>query len=102
MARISHLRKNLFYLTHFDNQILIHQEVLKIGNFFDNFLKILAKLILSVSTIYILGILWLGTLIGWDKPIIQLGVVPFLLAESFKIFLLAVITKKIIKFRKFI
>ncbi|NCX64967.1 MAG: biotin transporter BioY, partial [Proteobacteria bacterium] len=39
---------------------------------------------------------------GWDKPIIQLGVVPFLLAESFKIFLLAVITKKIIKFRKFI
>ena len=39
MARISHLRKNLFYLTHFDNQILIHQEVLKIGNFFDNFLE---------------------------------------------------------------
>ena len=71
-------------------------------NFNDNFLKILAKLILSVSTIYILGILWLGNLIGWDKPIIQLGVVPFLLAESFKIFLLAVITKKIIKFRKFI
>ena len=71
-------------------------------NFNDNFLKILAKLILSVSTIYILGILWLGTLIGWDKPIIQLGVVPFLLAESFKIILLAIITKKIIKFRKFI
>ena len=71
-------------------------------NFNDIFLKILAKLILSVSTIYILGVLWLGTLIGWDKPIIQLGVVPFLLAESFKIILLAIITKKIIKFRKFI
>ena len=27
----------------------------------------------------------LGTLIGWDKPILQLGVTPFLLAELFKI-----------------
>ena len=71
-------------------------------NFKDNFLKILAKLILSVSTIYILGVLWLGTLIGWDKPILQLGVVPFLLAESFKIILLTIISKKIIKFRRFI
>jgi biotin transport system substrate-specific component len=68
----------------------------------DSFLKILTKLILSVSTIYVLGILWLGTLIGWDKPIIQLGVTPFLLAESFKIILLTIISKKIIKFRKFI
>jgi len=49
------------------------------------------KLILSVSIIYILGIVWLGTLIGWDKPIINLGVTPFLLAELFKISLLTVI-----------
>ena len=49
------------------------------------------KLVLSVSIIYILGILWLGTLIGWDKPIINLGVTPFLLAELFKISLLSVI-----------
>ena len=57
---------------------------------------------MSVSTIYVLGILWLGMLIGWDKPIIQLGVMPFLLAEIFKIALLTVLTKKILKFRKFI
>ena len=31
------------------------------------------KLILSVSIIYFLGVIWLGTLIGWDKPIINLG-----------------------------
>ena len=68
----------------------------------DNYLIIFAKLILSVSTIYILGVLWLGTLIGWDKPIIQLGVMPFLLAEIFKIVLLTLLTKKIIKFRGFI
>ena len=68
----------------------------------DNYFLIFIKLILSVSTIYILGVLWLGTLIGWDKPIIQLGVMPFLLAEIFKISLLTLLTKKIIKFRGFI
>ena len=67
-------------------------------NIFINFVK----LVFAVSTIYLLGILWLGTLIGWDKPILQLGVTPFLLAEFFKISLLTLITKKIIKLRNFI
>ena len=66
----------------------------------DNYFIIFIKLILSVSTIYILGVLWLGTLIGWDKPIIQLGVLPFLLAEFFKISLLTILAKKIFKLRK--
>ena len=68
----------------------------------DNYLKIFIKLILSVSTIYILGVLWLGTLIGWDKPIIELGVLPFILAEFFKIALLTLLAKKILKLRKII
>ena len=68
----------------------------------DNTLKIISKLLLSVSTIYILGVLWLGTLIGWDKPILEFGVYPFLLAELFKLALLVIISKKIINFRKFI
>ena len=68
----------------------------------DNYFLIFFKLIFSVSTIYILGILWLGTLIGWDKPIFKLGVLPFLVAEIFKICLLTFLAKKIIKFRKFI
>ena len=68
----------------------------------DNYFFIFFKLIFSVSTIYIFGILWLGTLIGWDKPIFTLGVMPFLVAEIFKICLLTLITKKIIKLRKFI
>ena len=68
----------------------------------DNYFTIFMKLILSVSTIYILGVLWLGTLIGWDKPILELGVMPFLLAEIFKIVLLTILTKKILKLRKFI
>ena len=68
----------------------------------DNFLLVLIKLIIATSTIYILGLFWLGTLIGWEKPIFSLGAKPFLLAEAFKIILLALITKKIIKIRKFI
>jgi|TARA_B110001452_G_scaffold55_1_gene64 biotin transport system substrate-specific component len=71
-------------------------------NFKSNIFLIFIKLILAVSTIYLLGVLWLGTLIGWDKPILQLGVSPFLLAELFKICLLALLAKKIINFRKFI
>ena len=71
-------------------------------NFKTNIIFIFIKLIVAVSVIYILGILWLGNLIGWDKPVIQYGVTPFLLAELFKISLLTIIGKKIIKFRKFI
>ncbi len=67
----------------------------------DNYLKIFFKLSLSVSVIYILGILWLGNLIGWDKPIIQLGVVPFLPAEITKILLLSLLSKQILKIKKF-
>jgi|TARA_B110000438_G_scaffold294430_1_gene335833 biotin transport system substrate-specific component len=68
----------------------------------DSFLIVLTKLTIATSTIYILGLLWLGTLIGWDKPIIALGAQPFLLAEVFKLLLLALITKKILKIRNFI
>ncbi len=68
------------------------------GNLVNNFIKLL----ISVSTIYILGVFWLGSLIGWDKPIIQLGVTPFLLAELFKIIILTLLTKNILKLRKFI
>ena len=71
-------------------------------NFKVNVFYTFLKLIISVSVIYILGVFWLGNLIGWDKPIIQLGVTPFLLAELFKILLLTLIEKKIIKFRNFI
>ena len=68
----------------------------------DNFFIILFKLIIAVSTIYILGLTWLGILIGWDKPIFDLGAKPFLLAEVFKIMILAFLSKKIIKIKKFI
>ena len=70
--------------------------------FEDSYFVILGKLVLATSAIYILGLLWLGTLIGWDKPIFALGAKPFLLAEIFKISILALLAKKIVKIRKFI
>ena len=67
------------------------------NNFFTN----LIKLVFSVSFIYLLGIIWLGSLIGWDKPIFKLGAQPFLLAELFKVALLALIIPALFKFKKF-
>ena len=58
------------------------------------------KLIFSVSFIYIFGLIWLGTLIGWDKPIFKLGAQPFLLAELFKMLLLLFLTPTLLKTKK--
>ena len=71
-------------------------------NFNTNIFKVFIKLVLCVSIIYILGMFWLGMLIGWDKPIFQLGALPFLFAELFKITILTLLAKKIIKLREFI
>ena len=71
-------------------------------NFKTNFLIIFSKLVFVVSFIYIFGLIWLGILIGWDKPLLELGVLPFLSAELFKMLILALLVKKIIKLRKFI
>ena len=60
------------------------------------------KLIFSVSFIYFLGMIWLGALIGWDKPIFKLGAEPFLLAELFKVVLLLLLTPTLLKVKKFI
>ena len=60
------------------------------------------KLIFSLSFIYILGLIWLGTLIGWDKPIFELGAEPFLLAELFKMLLLLLLVPTLLKTKKLI
>ena len=57
------------------------------------------NLIFSVSFIYILGYIWLGFLIGWEKPIFKLGVQPFLLAELFKVLLLLVLIPSLFKLK---
>ena len=71
-------------------------------NFSKNYLLNFIKIFFSVLPIYVLGLIWLGILIGWDKPIFDLGAKPFLLAELFKIFLLVIISSKVDFFKKFI
>ena len=69
-------------------------------NFENNLIKNFLKLTFATSFIYILGIFWLGTLIGWDKPIFKLGAQPFLLAELFKILLATFAINQIKKIKK--
>ncbi len=70
---------------------------------YDNsLLKNFVKLLIATSFIYFLGMAWLGNLIGWDKPIFQLGAQPFLLAELFKILIITFAINKIKKIKKFI
>ena len=71
-------------------------------NFKTNIILIFIKLLFSVFFIYLFGIIWLGILIGWEKPIFELGAQPFLLAELFKILIATLMVKQFKRFRKFI
>ena len=86
------------YLIGFLVTVYISGKFVYSKNAIENFLKIL----IATSFIYILGLAWLGNLIGWDKPIFQLGAQPFLLAELFKILIVTLMVNKIKKIRKFI
>tara|TARA_B100000683_G_C12311922_1_gene482705 strand:+ start:121 stop:672 length:552 start_codon:yes stop_codon:yes gene_type:complete len=65
----------------------------------DNLIKTFLKLTFATSFIYFLGMIWLGILIGWEKPIFKLGAQPFLLAELFKILIATLAINKIKKLR---
>ena len=68
----------------------------------NNIVSTFLKLFFATSLIYVLGMTWLGILIGWDKPIFQLGAQPFLLAELFKILIVTVSVNQIKKIKKLI
>ena len=68
----------------------------------NNFIKNFFKLTFATSFIYISGMIWLGSLIGWEKPIFELGAKPFLLAELFKILIATLLIKYIKNLKKII
>ena len=70
--------------------------------FKENFFTNLFQLIFSLSFIYILGTLWLGVLIGWEKPLFKLGVQPFLLAELLKILIILFSLSKLKKLNQYL
>ena len=62
-------------------------------------------LLFSVSITYILGLLGLWNYMGFDKSfneVFLVGAQPFLLIEIYKILILAVLSKQILKLRNFI
>ena len=72
------------------------------SNFENNLFKNFLNLLIATSFIYILGMAWLGNLIGWDKPIFQLGAQPFLLAELLKILIATFAINQIKKIKKLV
>ena len=86
------------YLLGFLVAVYVSGKFIYDNNLILNFLK----LMLATSFIYILGMSWLGSLIGWDKPIFQLGAQPFLLAELFKILIATLAINQIKKIKKLI
>jgi biotin transport system substrate-specific component len=50
-----------------------------------------AAMILATLAIYIPGLLWLGGLIGWDKPVLELGLYLFIIGDITKAVLAAII-----------
>ncbi|MCU9838052.1 MULTISPECIES: biotin transporter BioY [Ruegeria] len=56
-----------------------------------SFGKMALALVLANVLIYVPGLLWLGQLYGWDKPILQWGLTPFLVGDALKLVLAAVL-----------
>ncbi|MGI3171577.1 biotin transporter BioY [Pseudooceanicola sp. C21-150M6] len=48
-------------------------------------------MLLGNILMYIPGLLWLGSLYGWDKPILAWGLTPFILGDALKLALAALV-----------
>ncbi|MXW84778.1 MAG: biotin transporter BioY [Boseongicola sp. SB0673_bin_14] len=55
----------------------------------------LAAMALGTAIIYVPGLIWLGTAIGWDKPVLELGLWPFLPGDALKVALAAFVLPSI-------
>jgi len=53
--------------------------------------RTLVAVLVGMAITYLFGLAWLGSAIGWDKPVLAFGLTPFLPAEAFKV-VLAVVT----------
>jgi biotin transport system substrate-specific component len=60
--------------------------------------KMALAMLLGNALIYIPGLIWLGMLHGWDKPILAWGLTPFLVGDLVKLALAAALFPAIWKF----
>lgn len=56
-----------------------------------SFVWMSVALLIGNAMIYVPGLLWLGQLYGWDKPILAWGLTPFLVGDALKLALAAII-----------
>jgi biotin transport system substrate-specific component len=54
-----------------------------------NFASTILVMLVGNALIYVPGLLWLGVLYGWDKPILEWGLTPFILGDITKLALAA-------------
>ncbi len=47
-------------------------------------------MLIGNALIYATGLLWLGSVVGWDKPVLEWGMTPFLLGDLAKLVMAAV------------
>ena len=50
-----------------------------------------AAMLIGTVLVYVPGLLWLGQLYGWDKPILAWGLTPFLIGDALKLALAALL-----------
>lgn len=56
-----------------------------------------AALLIGNVLIYVPGLVWLGQLYGWDKPILAWGLTPFLVGDALKLILAALLVPAVWK-----
>ncbi len=56
-----------------------------------NVIRMGAAMLAGNALIYVPGVLWLGQLYGWEKPILEWGLTPFLVGDAMKLALAALL-----------
>ena len=62
------------------------------------YLKLIVPLLAGNVLLYTSGLIWLGNFIGWDKPVLDLGLYPFIPGDLLKIALAAVLLPTVWKY----
>lgn len=57
-------------------------------------------MLLGLVVLYVPGLAWLGHVVGWDKPVLAMGLTPFILGDALKITLVALALPVARRFRR--
>ena len=63
-----------------------------------SYFKLIFPLLAGNVLLYTSGLIWLGNFIGWDKPVLDLGLYPFIPGDLLKIALAAVLLPTVWKY----